>query len=151
LKGMDLPQRHGENREKQVGSQDFDPTPPRVLHGCEKKGVAEKGIRKSMKTKGHLGRQGRTNELPNAGKSDWWEQRWGHPRGNADQRENKGIAGKAIRKSMKTKGRQIRVTQRHRSPPTGRAGTEKIRGQERLERDHWRRRKKRDPADHGER
>jgi hypothetical protein len=29
-----------------------------------------------------------------------------HPRGNADGCENKGVAGKAIRKSMKTKGRQ---------------------------------------------
>jgi hypothetical protein len=28
----------------------------------------------------------------------------GHPRGNADEFENKGLAGKAIRKSMKTKG-----------------------------------------------
>ena len=101
MKGMDLPRRHGGNREKQVGSQDFDPTPPRVLNGCEKKGVAGKGICKSMKTKGHLGRQGRTNERPNAGKSDWWERRWGHPRGNADQCENKGVAGKAICKYMK--------------------------------------------------
>src|SRR6266849_8790840 len=43
----------------------------------------------------------------------------GHPRGNADQCENKGLAGKAIRKNMKTKarpggqGRQIRGAQRN--------------------------------------
>ena len=29
------------------------------------------------------------------------------PRGNAHECENKGVAGKAIRKNMKTKGRQI--------------------------------------------
>ena len=40
------------------------PTPPRVLYGCANKGVAGKGVCKSMKTKGepevHLVR-------------DWWE------------------------------------------------------------------------------
>jgi hypothetical protein len=35
------------------------------------------------------------------------ERRWTpHPPGNADDYENKGIAGKAIRKTMKIKGEQ---------------------------------------------
>ena len=36
------------------------------------------------------------------------------PGGNADGCEKKGVTGKAIRKSMKTKGRQKWIAQRHR-------------------------------------
>ena len=65
--------------------------------------------------------------------------------------EKKGVAGKGICKSMKTKGRQFQLPQRHRSASTGWVGTEKIRGEEQPERDQWRRRKRRDLTDHGER
>src|SRR5216684_4356 len=37
------------------------------------------------------------------------------PSGNADGCEKKGVAGKAIRKSMKAKDRQIGLTRRHRT------------------------------------
>ena len=38
-----------------------------------------------------------------------WMRFGGTPRGNAEDFENKRVTGKAIRKTMKTKGRQIRV------------------------------------------
>jgi hypothetical protein len=37
------------------------------------------------------------------------------PPGNADGYQNKGLAGKAIRKNMKTKDEQNRLLQRHRN------------------------------------
>jgi hypothetical protein len=37
------------------------------------------------------------------------------PLGNADGYQNKGVAGKAIRKTMKTKGKQIGSLKRHRN------------------------------------
>jgi hypothetical protein len=42
------------------------------------------------------------NGTPNRAALLWWE--GVHPGGNADRFENKGLAGKAIRKTMKTKG-----------------------------------------------
>jgi len=50
----------------------------------------------------------------------WAERRTPHPGGNADDCQNKGVARKAIRKTMKTKGRQIDLQRSYmelRDPP----------------------------------
>ncbi len=79
-------------------------TPPGNADGYEFKGLAEKAIRKNMKTKERQG--GSTTP---GGSEQAEEPRHGnappHPRGDLDGCEKKGVAGKGICKSMKTKER----------------------------------------------
>jgi hypothetical protein len=44
--------------------------------------------------------------------SQFWRWKGAHPGGNADNHERKGLAGKAICKTMKTKGEQIALEDR---------------------------------------
>jgi hypothetical protein len=67
-------------------------------------------VEKSTKRRQRGGKSQKTKELAlrkmrtrNVGKPAWVT-----PQGNADEYQNKGVAEKAIRKSMKTKGEQNR-------------------------------------------
>jgi len=96
-------------------------TPPGNADGYEFKGLAEKAIRKNMKTKERQG--GSTTP---GGSEQAEEPRHGnappHPRGDLDGCEKKGVAGKGICKSMKTKEQRLEVGSRRFDEP-GRAAS----------------------------
>ena len=80
--------------------------PENKRHELEKEGQERKRVRKLLKT--HDGATARKRATQRARRPEHRDHRVaGHaPGGNADGYQNKGFAGKAIRKTMKTKGRQ---------------------------------------------